>query len=214
MDGIKRNLLYWGYVMGQIVLMMVAMVLGISLVTGLDKIGDISRVFCETMSQHGVMYMLLFMCMLGMQGINSSMPLTVSMGSTRRDSFIGMEVMLHLEGLVLIGIIHAADIFLGKAVNSMVFLNDAVLLAASAALCNLVGLMCLRFGKVVGLILYFVLLIGGVLGVSVLYAAGLLDKWGLSGKWGLSAFVAGVAAADCVMILLYGRAVKQLEVRV
>lgn len=209
MDGIKRNLLYWGYTIGQMILAIVVMVLVIGLMTEVGETGNILLAFCVAMSEYGAMYMPFMMGILGMTVIGY-MPLTLSMGSTRRDSFTGMEIMLHLEGLLLIGIIIAADIFSGKTVNSMLFFGSAMRLAASAALCNLVGWAYLRFGKVISLILYIVLVIVGALGVSVfsiLYAEGRLR---LPAKWGEPALV----AVDCIVIWLYAREVKKMEVRV
>lgn len=213
MDGIKRNLLYWGYTIGQMILAIVVMVLVIGLMTEVGETGNILLAFCVAMSEYGAMYMPFMMGILGMTVIGY-MPLTLSMGSTRRDSFTGMEIMLHLEGLLLIGIIIAADIFSGKTVNSMLFFGSAMRLAASAALCNLVGWAYLRFGKVISLILYIVLVIVGALGVSVfsiLYAEGRLR---LPAKWGEPALVAALVAVDCIVIWLYAREVKKMEVRV
>ncbi len=217
MDGIKRNLLYWGYTIGQMILTIIVMVLIISIVTGLDEIGGILHSFCVTMSAYGATYMLLLMAVLGMALINNHMPLTLSMGSTRRDSFIGMEIMLHVEGLLLIGIIIAAGIFSGKAVSGMSFFNSVLLLAASAALCNLIGWAFLRYGKVVSLILYVVVFITGALGIYVLSALHAAGRLGLSEKWGwpvLAAAVMAVVTADGITIWLYARDVKKMEVRV
>lgn len=214
MDGIKRNLLYWGYTIGQMVLTLVVMVLIVGLILEVDEAGNILLAFCRAMSEYGAMYMPFMMGILGMTLINGYMPLTLSMGSTRRDSFTGMEIMLHVEGLLLIGIITAADIFSGKTVSSMLFFGSAMRLAASAALCNLVGWAYLRFGKVISLILYIVLVIAGAVSVSVfsvLYAEGRLR---LPAKWGEPALVAVFVAVDCIMIWLYAREVKKMEVRV
>lgn len=213
MDGIKRNLLYWGYTIGQMILAIVVMVLVIGLMTEVGETGNILLAFCVTMSEYGAMYMPFMMGILGMTVIGY-IPLTLSMGSTRRDSFTGMEIMLHLEGLFLIGIIIAADIFSGKTVNSMLFFGGAMRLAASAALCNLVGWAYLRFGKVISLTLYIVLVIAGALGVSVfsiLYAEGRLR---LLAKWGEPLLVAALVAVDCIVIWIYAREVKKMEVRV
>lgn len=214
MDGMKRNLLYWGYTMGQMILIIVVMVLIVGIITGIDETDNILLAFCMTMSEYGAMYMPFIMGILGMTVINAYMPLTLSMGSTRRDSFTGMEIMLHVEGLLLIGIITAADIFSGKTVNSMLFFGSAMRLVVSAALCNLVGWAYLRFGKVISLILYIVLIIGGALGVSVfsmLYAEG---KLRLPAKWGEPLLVAVLVAVDCIVVWFYAREVKKMEVRV
>ncbi|MBD5498245.1 MAG: hypothetical protein HDR11_10855 [Lachnospiraceae bacterium] len=213
MDGIKRNLLYWGYTIGLTLSMILAMVLGICIVTGLDESGNILFAFCATMDEYGGMYMPFFMGMLGMVTINNYLPFTLSMGSTRRDSFIGMEIMLHLEGLLLIGIIIAAGIFSGRTANGMFFFGRVLLLVVSAALCNLSGWAYQQFGKAVSLILFLVLTIMGGLGASVFAAMHEAGKWSLP-QWGQLAFVAAAVAADCVVIYLYAGKVKKLEVRV
>lgn len=213
MDGIKRNLLYWGYTIGLTLLMIVAMVLGISIVTGLDESGNILHTFCAVMDEYGGMYMPFFMGMLGMVTINNYLPFTLSMGSTRRDSFIGMEIMLHLEGMLLLSIIIAAGIFSGRTANGMFFFGRALLLVVSAALCNLAGWAYQQFGKVVSLILFLVLVITGALGVSVFSAMYEAGKWSLP-QWSQLALVAAAVAADVVMIYLYAGKVKNLEVRV
>lgn len=213
MDGIKRNLLYWGYTIGQTLLMVVAMLLGISVVTGVDEPGNILHTFCTIMDKFGGMYMLLFIGMLGMVTIGNYLPFTLSMGSTRRDSFIGMEIMLHLEGMLLHSIIIAAGIFSGRTANGMFFFGRALLLVVSVALCNLAGWAYQQFGKVVSLILFLVLVIAGGLGVSVFSAMYEAGKWSLP-QWGPLALAAAAVAADGVMIYLYAGKVKNLEVRV
>lgn len=220
MDGLIRNLRYWSRTAGQVVLTIVAMVLGISIVTEWEEIGSIPLAFCVTMSRYGAGYMVFIMGILGLTGINTYMPFTLSMGSTRRDSFIGMEVMLHLAGLVAIGIIMGSGIFAGREVNSMLFVSNTLLLMVSVALGNLLGWSYLRFGKVVGLTLYILLIVGGTLGIAVLAAvdaSGALQKWGLpnltKAGWPLAAIAAAVAA-DMVLILLYKKEVAKLEVRV
>lgn len=213
MDGIKRNLLYWGRTIGLTLSMILAMVLGISIVTGLDETGNILHTFCAVMDEYGRMYMPFFMGMLGMGTIGNYLPFTLTMGSTRRDSFIGMEIMLHLEGLLLLGIIIAAGIFSGRTANGMFFFGRALLLVVSAALCNISGWAYQQFGKVVCLILFLVLVITGGLGVSVFSAMYEAGKWSLP-QWSLFALAAGAVAADGVMIYLYAGKVKNLEVRV
>lgn len=213
MDGIKRNLLYWGYTIGLTLLMVVAMVLGISIVTGLDETGNILHTFCATMDEYGGMYMPFFMGMLGMVTIGNYLPFTLSMGSTRRDSFIGMEIMLHLEGLLLLSIIIAAGIFSRGTVNGMFFFGRALLLIVSAVLCNLSGWAYQQFGKAVSLILFLVLVITGGLGVSVFSAMYEAGKWSLP-QWSRLALAAAAVAADGVVIYLYAGKVKNLEVRV
>lgn len=213
MDGIKRNLLYWGYTIGLTLSMILAMVLGISIVTGLDETGNILLAFCATMDEFGGMYMSFFMGMLGMMTINNYLPFTLTMGSTRWDSFIGMEIMLHLEGMLLIGIIIAAGIFSGRTANGMFFFGRVLLLVASAALCNISGWAYQQFGKAVSLILFLVLVITGGLGVSVFSAMYEAGKWGLP-QWSRLALAAAAVAADGIMIYLYAGKVKNLEVRV
>lgn len=220
MDGLIRNLRYWSRTIGQMVLMIVAMVFGISIVTELEEIGNIPLAFCVTMSRYGAMYMIFIMGILGLTVINTYMPFTLSMGSTRRDSFIGMEIMLHLAGLFTIGIIIGAGIFAGRQVNVMLFVSSILLLTASVALCNLVGWVYLRFGKTVGLTLYILLVIVGTLGIGMLAAVneeGGPEKLGMphlpAAGWGMLA-VAAAIAADTILILLYKKEVKKLEVRV
>lgn len=220
MDGLIRNLRYWSRTIGQMVLIIVAMVFGISIVTELEEIGNIPLAFCVTMSRYRAMYMIFIMGILGLTVINTYMPFTLSMGSTRRDSFIGMEIMLHLAGLFTIGIIIGAGIFAGRQVNVMLFVSSILLLTASVALCNLVGWVYLRFGKTVGLTLYILLVIVGTFGIGMLAAVneeGGLEKLGMphlpAAGWGMLA-VAAAIAADTILILLYRKEVKKLEVRV
>lgn len=217
MDGIKRNLLFWGYTIGQMILMILVMAFGVSIVTELGERENIFRAFCGTMAQYGSAYMVFVMGILGMTVINNHMPFTLSMGSTRKDSFVGMEVMLHLESLLLSAIIFAADVFAGKTADSAMVLNGVILWVCSIVLCNIVGWSYLQFGKTFGLIMYFVLTLGGVVGISLLTAmnaAGVPEKWGLQSN-GLSVLVAAAAiVADCVMIWLYAGKIKRLEVRV
>lgn len=102
----------------------------------------------------------------------------------------------------------------------MLFVSSILLLTASVALCNLVGWVYLRFGKTVGLTLYILLVIVGTLGIGMLAAVneeGGPEKLGMphlpAAGWGMLA-VAAAIAADTILILLYKKEVKKLEVRV
>lgn len=220
MDGLMRNLRYWSRTIGPMVLMIVAMVLGISLVTELEDIGNIPIAFCRTMSEFGMLYMIFIMGILGFTVTNNYMPFTLSMGSTRRDSFAGMEIMLHLTGLVMVGIIIGAGIITGRKASGILFVSSIIIWLLSVALCNFVGWAQLRFGKAVGLILYILVLFVGVVGMTVLAAmneAGTFQKLGLpalyESGWQLAA-VAAAIVADIVLLLLYKRKVRKMEVRV
>lgn len=220
MDGFVRNLRYWSRTVGQNVLLIVAMVFVISIMTELEEIGNVPLAFCVVMSRYGVGYMIFVMGILGLTVINTYMPFTLSMGSTRRDSFAGMEMMVHLAGIVMIGIIIGTGIFAGREVNSMLFISNALLLVVSVTLCNLVGWVYLRFGKVVGLVFYVLLVAGGTFGIAVVAAMsedGVMERLGLpqlsEAVWWLPAIAIAVAA-DVILILLYKKEVKKLEVRV
>lgn len=111
-----------------------------------------------------------------MNSVTVIMPLTVSLGSTRKNSFWGMLVSEHLFNIALLAVVYICCYFMsGDWFNN--FLMPFVLsvvgcLVIMVSLGNLVGVISLKYGKTKSLVLYLVFVLAIVLGSACFAMSG------------------------------------------
>ncbi|MGN1147288.1 MAG: hypothetical protein ACI4TB_02630 [Lachnospiraceae bacterium] len=111
MDGIKRNLRYWGWVMEQVAAIGLLCFAILSLAWGTEDIGEIPHQLLRLYAGCFSIFGIYLGCMFGTNN-DRYLSFTISMGSTRRDAFIGMEVMLHVMGVEILLISFLANALL------------------------------------------------------------------------------------------------------
>lgn len=216
MQGIKRNLRYWGYTMEYMILVVLGTLALISFMTGLNDMSSLHTNILELISDMGFLYIFLMMCMVAFSGATSNLPFTLSMGSTRKDSFIGMQIMMHLTELQLVVIVLLANAALGR----MKQFGDSILVTLiiygammtfSIAIGNFISAIILRFGRGAGVVAYigFLLLVAlsvvGLLFFKPVEIMGVLFKGPI--------ILIGIVL-DVISIAVYYKVVKKFEVRV
>ncbi len=157
MRDLKKNLIYWGWNLEKITLFMFAWILFMwGLLTFME-----GGSFAESAAQE----LWIYLCMAvfissvsnAFNSVTHSFPFTVSMGSTRKASFIAMQLIQHLillEYAVLAGVIcrfigeNAFEIFM----QYLFAIIGAVLLLQ--AFVNVTCAVCARFGNKVAVMVY------------------------------------------------------------
>ncbi len=220
MQGLKSNIRYWGYTLEYMLLVVLGTLLLICVVTGFDNLSNLHMLYLEMISDMGVLYILLMMCMLAFSGAVSYLPFTLSMGSTRKNSFLGMQIVMHFMEVQLVAIVMIAKAILGKLdelgkVSYMVILLVTVLFFA-IAIGNFISAAVLRFSRTVGFIVYFGILALVAIGLAffVGYGAGLDSIRPFLSNFLRGPVVLIALALDALSIAVYYRVVRKLEVRV
>ena len=216
MQGIKRNLRYWGYTMESMLLVVLGTFLLISVMTGFNNPGNIYTSVLELISDAGLVYMFLMMCMMAFSGATGNLPFTLAMGSTRKDSFIGMQIMMHLLEIQLVVIVLLANVALGRGNQFGDSIYDTLIVYGtmsffSVAIGNLIAAVILRFGRGAGFAVYIVLLLLGIFtlsGVLVFDNVSILEIL-FKGPGALLGI-----GLDGISIAVYYKIAKKLEVRV
>ena len=220
MQGLKSNIRYWGYTLEYMLLVVLGTLLLICVMTGFDNLSNLHIMYLEMISDMGVLYILLMMCMLAFSGAVSYLPFTLSMGSTRKNSFLGMQIVMHFMEVQLAGIVIIAKAILGKLdefgkVSYMVILLVTVMFLA-IAIGNFISAAVLRFSRTVGFIVYFGILALVAIGFAffVGYGAGLESIRPFLSNFLRGPVVLIALALDALSIAVYYRVVRKLEVRV
>lgn len=165
MDGIKRSLRYWGRMVETTVgMLLVFLVLfGLLYTIGAD-IGEAWKYIAS----YTPAVCVLSMCVMGFTGMNNYLPFTISMGSTRRDSFIGMEIMIHAMACQLAVLSVLAEFLQpeeSKVGMARIVITCLFCSFFAAGLCNGIGAVNMKFGKIAGFVVYFIVAIGGMFGI-------------------------------------------------
>lgn len=216
MQGIKRNLRYWGYTMEYMLLVVLGTLVLISVMTGWNDISNLHIITLELISDTGFLYIFLLMCMMAFSGTTSYLPFTLSMGSTRKDSFIGMQIIMHLLELQMVVIVLLANAVLGR-LNDLggsiivILLMYGAIMLFSVAVGNFISAIILRFGRGAGFAAYIGLLLLVVLGLVGLIVFKQVEIIRALCKGPI--ILIGIAL-DVISIAAYYKIVKKWEVRV
>lgn len=220
MQGLKSNIRYWGYTLEYMLLVVLGTLLLICVMTGLDNLSNLHFMYLEMISDMGILYIFLMVCMVAFSGAVSYLPFTLSMGSTRKNTFMGMQIALHFLEIQMVVIVLIAKAILGVLDEfgkvSDTFIMFAFALFISVAISNYISAAVLRFGRTVGFVVYFGILALIFIGIAVVIG---MDMELESIRPILSNLLRGpivliALALDALSIAVYYRVVKKLEVRV
>lgn len=224
MKGIYRNLRFWGrnyeYMMGWFIVMLACIAVISCLLAG--NPGEIPAVLTDT--GNASVYIPMWFILMGMNGATIYFPFSISMGSSRRDSFIGMVIMLHVIALELLLLMVVLGSLSGSSLSELVT-TMAVCLFLGLLANNLLCAIMFRFGRNAAVLVYMVTILTVIITVLVFYMVNATAEVTFSQKileigkmlpiqaW----IVIGIAAAillDAFSILLQWMSVRKIEVRV
>ena len=213
MTGLRRSLKYWGYIVEKyfLLVLLVIAVYGIffSLMNGNSSIKGV------------VAYIPIMFCVmilaLAYNNMTISMSQAISMGATRRESFLGMQAFYHLlvvQGAFITGTIitFVPDFYDNKKLDLILAIASIYLLACSLG--SVIGVAMMKFGLNIAKIIYVLAIVASCLGV--LFVVLLIDlNVAISTVRISSLFMIGFAVVlDMVMVRLFNKAVREYEVRV
>lgn len=219
MQGLKSNIRYWGYTLEYMLLVVLGMLLLICVMTGFDNLSNLHILYLEGLSDMGFLYIFLIVCIIAFSGAVSYFPFTLSMGSTRKNSFIGMQIALHLLEVQMVAVVLIAKAVLGTLdelgkVSYMLIAYVSALFIA-IALGNFISATILRFGRTAGLIMYFLILVLVIGSVGVVVGMQLIVNIGGTAAKLLDGPIVMIGLVlDAVSIGIYYKVVRKLEVRV
>ena len=216
MKSMKKNLVFWTIIYEKLAM---AMFLGVAVylvmmssmaVFPMEELGDLWG------------FMVLFFSIMiltnGYSGMLSYFPLSISMGTTRKGSFVAMQIVQHvivIQFLVLAGIAYCV---VEKAQFGSMMKEGISILGGGILLFALSNLVCGIAGKVsrsVGTAFYVITLLVGI-GVSVLFVVLALSDGGSSlnrYKEFLASpyFFLGGLLADSIAIGIYYQIIKKQD---
>ena len=186
MKGIGRNLLYWGAILEKTALMMGVWVIGIvAFITFMS-----GENFMEEMGKQLPSYLIMVSIILAfVNAFNNQQiyfPLTVSLGSGRKMSFIAMQVMQHLVIAEYVAAFYIFFYFFDARIWNLLtgyLMGVAGLYFIWLAMANLIAAATMRFGKSIGMIVYIAVLIAiiGSVIIGMVSVGGSMDLIDLSG---------------------------------
>lgn len=159
MTGLERNIKYWFFYIGKTMGLTYLMIIGICAFMSFFDGGN----FLETFSRNIVIYLLMASGMsimaFGFMNITTIFPITVSFSSRRSSSLIGMNVAQHV--FCLLSFAFAFACFLYISPDSRPYAGAAAPLVVGVVcvlffMGNIVAFLSDRFGRGLGMVLYFV----------------------------------------------------------
>lgn len=180
MKGLKKNLIYWGISFERLAMAMLA---GIAIYAvmmcfmGGNIVGEGAGIeeYAQTLLGYLWMFALIGIFMNGFTAALSYYPMSISLGSTRKASYVGMQIMQHAITFqyLLIGAIgyyvFDREIFweLGKILLSIIGIFLGLI-----ALTNVTCIISAKFGKIAAFVVYIVSLVLIVVTVVIVVLSG------------------------------------------
>lgn len=178
MKGLNRSLIYWGWMLEKMMLTLIAGILCYLVVIAFISGGFDEKKVMEMMPQFLCMLICISAFMNVLNGVNTYFPLAVSLGSTRKASYVAMQIIQHLimfEYLILGAVVY----FLTQQEAFPVLTEYALTIIGAVflllALANLAGLVSARFGRTAGVITYLCIFVAILAVILVGVISGKLD---------------------------------------
>lgn len=157
MKGIGRSILYWGYMLEKMFLYMAAVIGAVIVILSLA--GGVTT-FKEVISNAASYLVMIAVLMIFSGALNNGniyLPLSVSLGSQRKKSFCGMQIIQHLIVVQVLAMLLLIYYYAEAAVFDLLkeFLPSAVgAFLLLLMIGNLVSAACIKFGRTWGTVLY------------------------------------------------------------
>lgn len=212
MAAIKRNLKYWGYS----VEMLVLAVLGVTVLLGLlEYTSDGLEAALDYLLGYMPMMCIIAIAMLGFVGVGTYFPFSMAMGSTRKASFVGMQVMAHamaVQIVLLTTLINFAQEQLFDSGEESYTLTFCLFwIFFSTGICNVISAISMKCGRLGATIAYILFVCVGESGLILVLT--FLDMGEISTLVQMLCLV-GSIVFDILMGFICYLSIKKYEVRV
>lgn len=212
MTGLKRSLIYWGINIEKFFLTM--------LLLSAVMLGIMSFLNGEIAYEYVLIYIPMIFAIaflsLAYTNITTSLSHIISMGATRRDSFLGMQIFYHLlviQGIVVTGIVIGLLPEFYATDNLSLCKYFMALYIFSCTTGNGISIVVMRYGMNTAKIIY----IGGMIVISMLEVIIMMISQHMIipylGTVSVVVIMVGLIL-DAVSIMICSKAVKEYEVRV
>ena len=179
MKGIGKNLWFYCETIFQYAIRTIALVVVMSIVMVFMQGGD----YKEAASEIVPLYLMVFVVILNftsaMSLVTVTMPLTVSLGSTRKNSFWGLIASEHLLNVGLFLLVYICYYFLFNDLFNSLWVPFALSVIGffmiMVSMGNLVGVISLKYGKTKGAILYVILMLVVMFSIICFIMSGVFD---------------------------------------
>lgn len=219
MKSLKKDLMFWAIIYEK---MMVAMSMGIMVYFAMMAMTNSDFTLGDWSSMIG--FLGVFLCVMvlsnGYTGVLSYFPQSISMGTTRKSSFVSMQIMQHVMafqilviGAILYYLIDRAKFEVLMEVGVSVLGGILLLIALSNFICSTFG----KFSRTVGTTLYMIaVLVAVVIMVLILFPT-LTDRESILGNFRdvlakPYLFLGGILA-DAVAIGVYYRIIRKQDLQ-
>lgn len=220
MKGFLSNLRYWWRIAELMFLQILLVLIIFACIEGIESPDRILALICRNSLSYFPMLSIFILCIFGFSNINTYLPISLAMGSTRKSAFLAMEaMMLILEMQMYLFAMAAGSI--GKRLGGEELVPQSItryalpyLIIPFIALCfyHIVGFASLKFNRTVGFLIYFVCAFGGMLGGALFmlpsYKATVLQLF----DWPYLLPLAIIAAL--ATMVMYYQPIKKMEVKV
>lgn len=217
MRGLKQNLVYWGRTLESALAIVLLGSAAYALMMGIFGDGFTGDGFWLSVLAYSV-------CMVFIvntfNSVNLYFPLTVSMGSTRKASYMAMQMVQHLIMLqylllvIIVCVLWERELFEGMLGLWQTVIGVVLLLLTVS---NVTGICVVKFGKIIGTAVYIVGLFAMVLSVMWIVACegdatGVLRKEIVEFIKGSGFLVTGILA-DGAAVGVYYRVLKKKDLK-
>lgn len=218
MKGIGRNLRFWGVHLHKMLLTMVATIAVMLAFFTIMEGGNFMESYGEQVPFYLIILTFMSAFMNALNGMTNQFPMTVSFGSTRKDSFIAMQLVQHVIMIEFLLAFYAWFYFVvferENPFDSFFVMTAVGIVLLVLGLCNVTSAANLRFGRAIGVIVYLLCIIVIVATVVGLALGGALDlllndsSWMdfLAKPWIL---LAGVLFDGAMILILYAQVRKR-----
>lgn len=207
MKGLGRNIKYWSIYCAKTIGLVWLMMAGIVAVTSFFD-GDFQLMtFCSNLALYLAMSCVLLTFVYAFTNITTIFPITISNGTRRVSSLAGMIIVQHI--FILLGMT-ISGVLLGvcrpgffEVILSIWPLALGLFFAMMGLSC-LIAVLCTKLGRVIGIILYIIVVIGSVVLISFGFISNSFDALALISMFGMIGILVGGLVFDVVMsVLLY-----------
>lgn len=179
MKGIGKNLWFYCETLLKSSLKTIFLVAVLSVVMVLMEGGD----YKETASKIIPTYLIIFVVIINfasaMNSVMILMPLTVSLGSTRKGSYWGMLISEHLLNVGLLLIVYICYYFLFNDIFNSLWMPFALSVIGffliMVSMGNFVGVISLKYGRTKGAIFYIIFMLILIFGMMGFFMSGVFN---------------------------------------
>lgn len=171
MKGLKRNLRYWLGNLEVQALTMTAVMLVMVVVMAFLEGENVIEIFWSRLSAYLILVMFIFTFSHAFSCMTNYFPLTISLGSDRKSSFIAMQlsqhlVMLELLTICLLSMNYAWDGVIRESIALVITVGVAVLFFLQG-FGTIISMVTLKFGRNVGTAVYISVLVITMLAIGI-----------------------------------------------